>query len=46
MAIEMVPWNPFDGATIAPDALPAEFADQTYRFAAAVGAAQGAFEEE
>jgi Tfp pilus assembly PilM family ATPase len=41
--IEAQTWDPFEGLTLAPAAIPDEFKNQRARFTAAVGAALGAF---
>jgi hypothetical protein len=43
--VETRQWNPFDGLRMTDDALPEKLEGQEARFAAAVGAAMGAFKE-
>lgn len=45
MGVEIAGWNPLDEITVAPGALPENFAGQEWRFAAAVGACLATFEE-
>lgn len=44
LAVEMKSWNPFDGLNALPAAMAGEYLKSPSRFAAAVGAALGAFE--
>jgi Tfp pilus assembly PilM family ATPase len=41
LGLPITPWNPFEAATIAPDAIPDELKGRETRFAAAMGAAWG-----
>ena len=45
MDVELQSWNPFEGLSIAKDALPPDLVGQEWRLAAAAGACLGAFEE-
>jgi Tfp pilus assembly PilM family ATPase len=45
MDVDVETWNPFDGLTVAPDAIPEQLAGQEGLFAAAVGACMATFEE-
>jgi Tfp pilus assembly PilM family ATPase len=45
MDVELQSWNPFEGLTLAKDAIPAGLAGQEWRLAAALGACLGTFEE-
>ena len=44
MGLDIILWNPFDGLTIAPGAIPANLIGQEARFSAAIGAALATFE--
>jgi len=45
MEIDVTAWNPFENLNVADRALPKDLAGQEWRFAAAVGACLGTFEE-
>lgn len=45
MDVELETWNPFDGLTVAKDAIPPELTGQEWRLAAAAGACLATFEE-
>lgn len=45
MGVEIKTWNPFDGLTVAPGALPEDIAGNEWQFAAAVGTGLATFEE-
>lgn len=45
LGVDVSVWNPFQGLTMAPGALPDRFVGQEWRFAAAVGACAATFEE-
>ncbi|MCE9614995.1 MAG: pilus assembly protein PilM [Lentisphaerae bacterium] len=45
MDVELETWNPFEGLTLAKDAIPPELVGQEWRLAAAVGACLATFEE-
>ncbi len=46
LGVEISPWDPFAGFTLAPQAIPEEMEGQRWRFAAALGAALETLEEE
>jgi Tfp pilus assembly PilM family ATPase len=45
VGVEIAPWNPFQGLTVAQGALPESFAGQEWKFSAAAGACIATFEE-
>jgi len=45
VGVDVAFWNPFQGLTLAPGALPDSFAGQEWKFSAAVGACVATFEE-
>ena len=45
LGIDVENWNPFDELTVTPDAMPGSLAGQEWRFAGAIGACLGTFEE-
>jgi Tfp pilus assembly PilM family ATPase len=45
MGVPVETWNPFQGLTVAQDAMPEKLAGQEWRFAAAIGACLATFEE-
>jgi Tfp pilus assembly PilM family ATPase len=45
LGVEIETWNPFDGLSMASEALPENLAGQEWKFSAAVGACLGTFEE-
>jgi Tfp pilus assembly PilM family ATPase len=45
VGVDVALWNPFQGLTLAPDAVPDSFAGQEWKFSAAVGACVATFEE-
>ena len=45
LSIDITPWDPFDGLTVSPDAIPENLKNRSWIFTAAVGACLGVFEE-
>lgn len=45
VSLDVDPWNPFEGLSLVPGAIPQPYESQLSRFAGAIGAALGTFEE-